>query len=41
MTKMAVLLPKLRTDYLKKSLAFQGEKLWDSLNNDTRGEKNF
>jgi hypothetical protein len=25
----------------KKSLAFQGAKLWNSLNNDTRGETNF
>ena len=39
--KMTVLLPKPRTDYLKKSLAFQGAKLWNSLNNDTRGETNF
>jgi hypothetical protein len=38
---MTVLLPKPRTDYLKKSLAFQGAKLWNSLNNDTRGETNF
>jgi hypothetical protein len=36
---MTVLLPKPRTDYLKISLAFQREKLWNSLKIMTRGGK--
>ena len=39
--KLTVLLPKPKTDYLKKSIFYQAGLLWNSLNNDTRAIDNL
>ena len=39
--KMTYMLPKPKTDFLKKSISYQAAVLWNSLDNSTRAMENF
>ena len=38
---MTYMLPKPKTDFLKKSISYQAAVLWNSLDNSTRAMENF